>query len=134
MPARVSFEYAIVRVVPRVEREEFINVGVIVHCHDRDYLEARIELDEARLAALAVDIDIPFVAQHLESIIDICKGGEASGPIGKLPRRERWHWLTAPRSTIIQTSQAHAGLCENPAAWPERLLERMVRTGRGLIA
>ena len=128
MPARVSFEYAIVRVVPRVEREEFINVGVIVHCHDRDFLEARIELDEARLRALAGDdIDTAFVAQHLQSIVDICRGGEGSGPIGKLPRRERWHWLTAPRSTIIQTSQAHAGICEEPGEWVERLMGRMVR-------
>lgn len=132
MPARVSFEYAIVRLVPRVEREEFINVGVIVHCHDRDYLAARIELDEARIVALAGDIDIPFIEQHLAAIVDICKGGEDSGPIGKLPMRERWHWLTAPRSTIIQTSQAHAGLCESPEDWPDRLLDRMVRRAPGI--
>lgn len=130
MPARVSFDYAIVRVVPDVAREEFVNVGVIVHCHDRDFLEARIELDEARLSAFARDIDIDFVKRHLDAIPLICQGGQGSGPIGALPRRERWHWLTAPRSTIIQTSQPHAGLCENPQEWPERLLERVVRTGK----
>lgn len=127
MPARVSFEYAIVRVVPRVEREEFMNVGVIVHCHDRDYLEARIELDRPRLSAFAPTLDIDFVASHLQSFVDICRGGENAGPIGRLPRRERWHWLTAPRSTILQTSQPHAGLCEDPAPWLDRLLETLVR-------
>lgn len=128
MRARISFEYAIVRVVPRVEREEFINVGVIVHSHDRDYLEARIELDEERLSAFAgYTANLALVREHLASIPLICQGGEGSGPIGKLPRRERWHWLTAPRSTIIQTSQAHAGLCEEPSEWVERLLGRYVR-------
>jgi hypothetical protein len=125
MPALVSFEYAIVRVVPRVEREEFINVGVIVHCHERDYLEARIELDEARLLALARDLDTALLRDHLDAMRAICSG---EGPIGELPLRERWHWLTAPRSTIVQTSQAHAGVCESPEDWPERLLERVVRT------
>lgn len=130
MRARSSFEYAIVRVVPRVEREEFINVGVIVHSHDRDYLDARIELCEKRLAAFAGDTaNLALVKKHLASIPIICKGGEGSGPIGKMPRRERWHWLTAPRSTIIQTSQAHAGLCEEPSEWLERLLGRYVRVG-----
>lgn len=127
MPALVAFEYAVVRVVPRVEREEFINVGVIVHCHERQYLEARIELDEARLLALAADLDAGLAREHLDAMLAVCRG---EGPIGALSLRERWHWLTAPRSTILQTSKAHAGVCESPEGWPERLLEQVVRTRR----
>lgn len=127
MRAQSSFDYAIVRVVPRVEREEHINVGAIVHCHDRDFLAARIELDEARLSALAPGVDLALVRRHLDVIPKICAGGPDAGPIGALPRRERWSWLVAPRSTIIQTSSAHAGVCDDPEAWLERLLDRMVR-------
>jgi hypothetical protein len=130
VPARCSFDYAIVRVVPSVEREEFINVGVIVFCHDREFLAARIELDEARLRALAPDVDLPLVRRHLEAIERICEGGQAAGPIGQLPLRERWHWLVAPRSTILQFSAPHTGLCEAPEEWLERLLDRVVRPAR----
>lgn len=128
MPAHSSFDYAIVRVVPHVEREEFINVGVILFCDARDFLTARIELDEARLRALFPDVDLPLVRRHLAAIPRICEGGLASGPIGQLPLRERWHWLVAPRSTILQVSAPHTGLCEAPEAWVERLLDRVVRT------
>lgn len=130
MPARCSFDYSIVRVVPDVEREEFINAGVIVFCHDHDFLAARIELDEARLRALAPDVDLPLVRRHLEAIPRICAGGPEAGPIGQLPLRERWHWLVAPRSTILQFSAPHAGLCDAPQEWLERLLDRVVRTPR----
>lgn len=127
MPAPSAFDYAVIRVIPRVEREEFVNVGVILHCYARDFLGARIELDERRLLALAPDADLPLIRRHLAVIPRICAGGSEAGPIGQLPQRERFHWLVAPRSTILQTSAAHSGLCENPEAALERLLERVVR-------
>jgi len=125
--APCSYDYAIVRVVPRVDREEFINVGVIVSCPALDYLAARIELDEARLLALHPVIDLELVRQNLASIPAICAGGDGSGPIGRLTPRERFHWLVAPRSTMIQTSAVHTGRCEEPLQAMENLLDRMVR-------
>ncbi len=127
MPDLCSYDYAMVRVVPRVEREEFINVGVIVSCVERDFLDARIELDEARLIALDHTVDITAVRNHLASIPVICRGGPQAGPIGRLKPRERFHWLVAPRSTIIQTSRVHLGRCTDPAALLERLMQTMVR-------
>jgi hypothetical protein len=131
VPAPCSFSYAIVRVVPHVEREEFINAGVVVFCDARDYLAAAIALDEARLLALAPEVDLPVVRRHLEAIPRICAGGAEGGPIGQLPRRERWHWVVAPRSTILQTSPAHTGLCERPEEELKRLVEQVVRQRRG---
>ena len=128
MPAPCSYDYAVIRVVPRVEREEFVNVGVIVSCHERDFLEARIELDESRVRMLDPGADLATMRAHLDTIPVICAGGEAAGPIGKLTPRERFRWLAAPRSTIIQVSAAHTGRAEDPAAALERLLESMVRT------
>ena len=127
MPTRCSFEYAVVRVVPHVEREEFINAGVILFCDARDYLAARIGLDEARLRALAPEADATLVRVHLEAIARICEGGPAAGPIGRLPIRERWRWLVAPRSTILQTSAPHPGLAEAPEESLERLFCGLVR-------
>ena len=124
MRAPCSYDYAIIRVVPRVEREEFVNVGVIVSCPALEYLAARIELDEARLRALAPDLDLDLVRENLASIPAICAG---SGPIGRLTPRERFHWLVAPRSTMIQTSSVHTGRCEQPSHVMENLLDRMVR-------
>ncbi len=126
-----SFDYAIVRVVPRVDREEFINAGVILYCLTRRYLEARVELDERRLLALAPDADVELLRSHLESIPRICTGGKAAGPIGQLPQKERFHWLVAPRSTMIQTGPVHSGLCEDPTKALEHLLQRMVRPPSG---
>src|SRR4029079_6322541 len=103
-----TYDYAVIRVVPRVERAEFVNAGVIVSCQDQSFLEARIALDEGRLLALAPDLDLVAVHAHLATIPAICAGGEAAGPIGKLSRRERLDWLTAPRRTIIQTSAGAA--------------------------
>lgn len=123
-----SYDYAIVRVVPRVEREEFVNVGVIVSCPAREFLQARIELDEQRLKALDPTIDIEAIRTHLASIPAICSGGSQGGPIGRLPRRERFDWLVAPRSTIIQTSKVHTGRCTDPEALLEHLLNTMVRS------
>jgi Protein of unknown function (DUF3037) len=131
VPAPSSFDYAIVRVVPRVEREEFINAGVVLYCLTRRFLEARVELDERRLLALAPDADVELIRGHLESIPRICTGGKAAGPIGQLPQKERFHWLVAPRSTMIQTGPVHSGLCEEPTKALEHLLQRMVRLPSG---
>lgn len=127
MPDHCTYDYAIIRVVPRVEREEFVNVGVIVSCPARAFLEARIELDEQRLKAFDSTLDVESIRAHLATIPAICAGGEQAGPIGQLSQRERFHWLIAPRSTIIQTSPVHSGYCKNPTAVLEHLLETMVR-------
>ena len=113
MPA--AYDYAIVRVVPRVERGEAINAGVILACPTRDYLGAQIALDEARLRALAPDCDVAELRVALDAIAWIAAGDPRGGPIAALPRRERFHWLVAPRSAIIQTSPVHTGLCADPA-------------------
>lgn len=126
MPAHTSFDYAIIRVVPRVEREEFINAGVILYCLKHRFLDARVELDEQRLLALAPDADVELLRSHLESIPRLCAGGKAAGPIGQLPQKERFHWLVAPRSTMLQTGPVHSGLCEDPAKSIEHLMQRMV--------
>ena len=122
-----SYDYAVIRVVPRVDREEFLNVGVIISCPAKDFLEARIELDESRLLAFDPTLDIEAIRNHLASIPRICAGGPDAGPIGQLSQRERFHWLVAPRSTIIQTSRVHTGRCIDPDPVSERLLDRMVR-------
>ena len=124
---RFMYDYAIVRVVPRVEREEFVNVGVIVSCATRRFLEARIELNEERLSVIDPTLDMEVVRNHLAAIPIICAGGEESGPIGQLPQRERFHWLVAPRSTIIQTSKVHAGFCNNLDTVLDHLLDTKVR-------
>jgi DUF3037 family protein len=127
VPAPASFDYAVVRVVPRVEREEFLNAGVILFCLERDFLAARVELDVARLRALAPDVDVALVEEHLAAVSRVAAGGEGSGPIGRLSRRERFHWLVAPRSTVIQVSPVHSGLCDDPGRALEHLLDRVVR-------
>src|SRR5919197_3045954 len=101
MPARSSFDYAVVRVVPHVERGEFVNAGVILFCRTRRFLDARIELDTKRLTALAPLVDIKAIERHLALIPLVCKGGPEAGPIGQLPLAERFHWLVAPRSAMI---------------------------------
>ena len=127
MHAPCSYDYAVIRVVPRVERQEFVNAGVVLWCQEQDLLEARVELDEARVRALDASIDLEAVRRHLASFAIICAGGENSGPIGRLSKRERFDWLVAPRSTIIQTSAVHSGRCNDVAATLERLLDTMVR-------
>jgi hypothetical protein len=125
-----TYDYAIIRVVPKVEREEFVNVGVIVSCPAREFLEARIELNESRLIAIDPTLDVETIRAHLASIPAVCAGGEQAGPIGRLSQRERFHWLVAPRSTIIQTSPVHTGCCRDLTAMLERLLDTMVRPSR----
>lgn len=121
MPAPSSFDYAIIRVVPRVERGETVNAGVILFCLEKDFLKARVEVNEARLLALWPAIDLELVRQHLEAIPKVCAGSPEAGPIARLSLRERFHWLVAPRSTMIQVSPVHAGLCETP----ERALDEL---------
>ena len=127
MPAELTYDYAIVRIVPRVERDERINVGVILSCVDVEFLEARIELDVARLLALDPALDLDAIRAALATIPTICAGGPAAGPIGALPPRGRFRWLVSPRSTVVQTSPVHTGRTTDPAAALERLLETMVR-------
>jgi hypothetical protein len=112
VPVPSSFDYAVVRVVPRVERGEFINAGVILFCLEHRFLEARVQVDEVRLKALWPEIDIELVRKHLEAIPKICAGDASAGPIARLSQRERFHWLVSPRSTIIQVSPVHSGLCD----------------------
>ncbi len=128
-----TFEYSIIRVVPRVEREEFMNVGVLVSCPFQDYLEARVELSRVRLAAFAPDADFEEIDEYLRVIPRICAGGDEAGPIGQLPQRARFHWLVAPRSTIIQLSPVHSGLCSTPANALEALFEKMVALPNTII-
>ena len=127
MPAEYTYDYAIIRVVPRVERGELINVGVILSCPDVDFLDARIELDAARLQALDATLDVAATRANLDIIPRICRGGDDAGPLGQLPQRSRFHWLVAPRSTVIQVSPVHTGRTTNPAKALEHLLETMVR-------
>lgn len=127
MPALSSFDYALLRVVPRVERQEQVNAGVILYCRERDFLAARVEVDDARLRALWPDLELETVRQHLEATPKTCAGLPAAGPIARLSQRERFHWLVAPRSTIIQVSPVHSGLCADPALALDEIFERMVR-------
>lgn len=126
MPERCPFDYAVVRIVPRVERGEFLNAGVILFCPTQRYLNARVHLDRERLLALAPDIDVETVATYLETIPKVCAGGGDAGSIGALPQSQRFHWLIAPRSTIIQTSPAHAGVSHDLDAALDALFEKLV--------
>jgi hypothetical protein len=126
MPAPSSYDYAIIRIVPYVERGEFINVGVILFCRTRRFLGMLFSLDTNRLLALAPDIDIEDVQHELTNMQRIAKGGKDAGPIGELSPSERFHWLVSPRSTIIQTSPVHSGLCADPQAALDHLLKTMV--------
>lgn len=122
-----TYDYSIVRVVPRVERGEQINAGVILSCPTAGYLGAEIAFDPAKLRALAPDIDVGEVEAALAIIPWIAAGDPRGGPIAELPRSERFHWLVAPRSAIIQPSPVHTGMCEDPAAALAKLVERLVR-------
>src|SRR5271165_4307770 len=124
MPA--SFDYTVIRVVPRVERQEFINAGVVVFCLEKRYLDARIQLDEQRLRALWPEVDVETVRAHLDAIPLICAGDESAGPIAKLSQRERFHWVSAPRSTIIQPSPVHTGICDESGGVLERLVKQFL--------
>ena len=125
-PPRNAFQYALVRILPRVERGECLNVGVILLCRPRRFLGARISLDEGRLAALAPDLDPATIRPHLDAIERIAAGDPAAGPMARLGQAERFHWLVAPSSTIIQPSAVHSGLCDDPAAELAHLVATLV--------
>ena len=125
MPGNL-FEYAVVRVVPRVEREEFLNVGVIVYCAQQKFLQLKYSIDENRLKAFCEKTDIDMLREYLDGIEQVCKSSAASGEIGKLSMPERFRWLTATRSTVVQTSKVHPGLCEDAGEMLEKLFEDLV--------
>lgn len=116
MSARRAFDYLIVQVVPRVDRDERLNVGVIVFCPAAGYLGVRFAVDEVRWRALAPDLDVAAVRRQLDAIRAVVDGAAGAGPIAALPVRERYHWLAATRSTVVQPGAAHAGVCDDPAA------------------
>ena len=123
---RLPFQYALLRVVPHVERGEAINAGVVVFARQHRFLAARTLLDEARLRALAPDVDLGAVRGHLDALCRIAAGDPAAGPMAALPASERFHWLVAPSSTIIQCSPVHTGLTDDPGGELERLVARLV--------
>jgi hypothetical protein len=120
------FEYAVIRIVPRVEREEFLNVGVILYCAKERFLQAKVCLNEERLAAFCIETDKEELKHHLDAIQRICVGDSSAGPIAKLDIAARFRWLTATRSTVVQTSKVHPGFCKNPAQTLEKLYTRLV--------
>jgi Protein of unknown function (DUF3037) len=126
VPAREHFQYAVLRVIPHVERGESLNAGVVLFSRRHGFLAARTDLDESALAALAPDCDAAEVRPHLETLERVAAGDPAGGPIAKLEPSERFHWLTAPSSTIVQPSAVHTGLTEDPAAELEHLFSRLV--------
>jgi hypothetical protein len=123
---RAPFDYAVIRIVPRVEREEFVNAGVIVFARTRDYLACAIAFDAARVRALDAGADVAAFERHLDAFRAVCDGTAAGGPVAALARADRFHWLTAPRSTVIQTSVVHAGMTADPAATLRDLIGRLV--------
>lgn len=126
MPDHSAFEYTVVRVAPVVEREEFINAGVILYCRERRFLASRIALNRARLAALAPESDADAIQAELDFIPRVCAGSPEAGEIGRLSQAERFRWLASPRSTVIQVSPVHGGLCDDPQRALDDLLHRMV--------
>ena len=127
MTAGHPFQYAVLRVVPRVERGESLNAGVILLCRPKRFLAARTALDAARLGALAPDVEPATIETHLAAIERIAAGSPDGGPIASLGQAERFHWLVAPSSTVIQPSEVHSGLCDDPADELDHLFERLVR-------
>lgn len=121
-----AFEYTVIRVVPRVERGEFLNVGVVLLCRTRRFLAARMQLDEPRLLAVAPGVDLDALRAQLAHIPLVCAGGAAAGPLGELPPYERFRWLAAPRSTVVQSSPVHSGLTNDPQATLDRLFSELV--------
>lgn len=126
MPDKVSYEYAVIRLVPKVEREEFLNVGVMLMSKRKKFLGIKYRLDKARIKAFAKDIDLEMVLKYLKAWEMVGRGKPEGGRIGQLDLHERFRWLTASRSTIIQSSEVHTGICDDPAAVLEDLLERYV--------
>ncbi len=126
MPEKHLFEYAVIRVVPRVEREEFINVGIILFCAKQNFLKAVMMVSEAKILALAPDIEINFLNENLKAISKICEGGKDAGPIGQLDHPSRFRWLTATRSTVVQASKVHPGFCKDAEQTLQKLVQQLV--------
>ena len=126
MQEKQLFEYAVIRVMPRVEREEFINVGVILYCAGQKYLNASIQVNEKLLYCFNADIELDAIRENLKAIVKICEGNDNAGPIGKLDLASRFRWLTATRSTVIQSSKVHPGFCTNPALMLDNLMLKLV--------
>jgi hypothetical protein len=126
MQEKHLFEYAVIRVVPRVEREEFINAGVILFCAKKKFLECRYLVDEVKIRALCKELDLEQLSVNLQALTRICSGGKDSGVIGQLDAASRFRWLTATRSTVVQCSKVHPGFCDDPLEALERLKETLV--------
>jgi hypothetical protein len=127
--AEYIYDYAVLRVVPRVDRGEQINAGVILSCADTEFLDGRIDVDEAALLAIDPAVDLAAVRAQLEAMLAVCRGGPGAGPIGALPARGRFRWLVSPRSTMVQPSAVHTGRTNDPVACLEQLMARLVRRG-----
>ncbi len=127
MTARQPFQYVVVRCVPRVDREEFVNVGVVLHCQQADFLEAAWHVDRERLLALAPSLDLDAVCSALEAIEAVCRGDASAGEAGRAPMGTRFGFLRAPRSTVVQPGPVHGGTTDDPARQLEHLLDRLVR-------
>ncbi|UIR56431.1 DUF3037 domain-containing protein [Sphingobacterium sp. SRCM116780] len=126
MPEKTLYEYAVVRLVPRVEREEFINVGVALYCRKHRFANMLFQIDESRVRLLCPDVDMHMIKAHLKSFVNICTGAKEGGKLALLDQTERFRWLTAKRSTVIQCSAVHPGLCEDPAITLQLLFEKLV--------
>lgn len=123
---RSQFQYAILRVMPRIERGECFNAGVVLFCRPRRFLSARAALDERRLTALAPDADAEILRAHLDVLVAVARGAPGAGPIAALDQSDRFHWLVAPASTVLQPSPVHTGLCLEPAEMLDRLFAALV--------
>lgn len=126
MQEKHLYEYAVIRVVPRVEREEFVNAGIVVFCKRKRFIKVLFTVDVAKLTCLSADLDIDQLRLNLESFEKIARGAKDGGPIALLEVPERFRWLTAVRSSVIQTSRPHPGLCDDPEAKAKMLFEEMV--------
>ncbi|HVR61088.1 MAG TPA: DUF3037 domain-containing protein [Polyangia bacterium] len=126
MSERLAFDYVLVQVVPRVDRDERFNAGVILHCAAAAFLGCRLALDQARARAFAPDLDVAGVARQLDAIRAVCAGDAAAGPVAALSPSERFHWLAAPRSTVVQPSVAHVGVCDDPETALDRIFAATV--------
>jgi hypothetical protein len=124
--SRSPFAYTVLRAVPRVERGEFINVGIVLFCREKRFLQARVWLDEARLAALAPECDAAEIRDQLEAVVRVAEGRTDAGPIARLSQSERFHWISSPHSTIVQRSEAHTGLTDDPATTLDHLFQTLV--------
>ena len=126
MQEKQLYEYAVIRIMPRVEREEFVNVGVVLFCTGKKFLEAKYKIDMPKLSAFCGACDIPEAEAYLKAFVQICKGNGDAGPISKLPPAARFRWLTATRSTIVQTSKVHPGMCDDPREMLDKLFDDLV--------